>query len=550
MGTQILTHILDILDKFKALSGLTTNVSKTKYALFGNAPDDLQITPTTGFTIENSPFRLLGITLTGDLKHLDINWLDAIKAVRLEIFQWSTIRLTTTAKVNVTKTCLLSKFTHLATALPLPNKDIITKIEKIFIKFINGKRLQFSKRIIFTPKRFGVLGIPDLKTFWSSLQCSWLKRLHTSSELWAKILLTHKTPTPMAFLTHNPEALSLRLSNPFCTQILERWKVIQSNLYLNPINLIHTNICNSDSTNFIMHIPPYRYVPLNLITDQDLSVLPKSKLRARLPLATWTNISPNLIQFCTSDLRLKIQKSSQFHGNFGPFFPPEMQITNTNTKGCSHFFNALSNPSFDPSCWTKFKQFSTDHNIPPAILEKQIIKLSNTSRAIEAKDLQCKVLRNTCINNNLHQMKILDMPKCTLCNHPTQNSTHRFYHCPQELQTWQLLTHITSQTLHPHDFSITTAILYIMHLPKNHPLIVLTNITRHIIDKAHTNSIKIHPNTFLYKILNHANIFAIFESQNETSGNASCSSLKFSEIWSSIAESCQTLLKAKNPQTS
>merc|ERR1711954_337062 len=101
--TQQLTHILHILDKFKALSGLTTNVSKTKYALFGNAPDNLQINPTTGFTIENSPFRLLGITLTEDLKHSDINWLKAIKAVRQEIFQWSAIRLTTTAKVNLIK---------------------------------------------------------------------------------------------------------------------------------------------------------------------------------------------------------------------------------------------------------------------------------------------------------------------------------------------------------------------------------------------------------------------------------------------------------------
>merc|ERR1711954_599809 len=107
--TQQFTHILDILNKFKALSGLTTNVSKTRYALFGNPPDNLQITPTTGFTIGNSPFRLLGITLTGDLKHSDINWLKAIKAVRQDILQWSTIRLTTTAKVNITKTCLLSK---------------------------------------------------------------------------------------------------------------------------------------------------------------------------------------------------------------------------------------------------------------------------------------------------------------------------------------------------------------------------------------------------------------------------------------------------------
>merc|ERR1712081_7630 len=104
----------------------------------------------------------------------------------------------------------------------LPHKDIITEVKKIFIRFINGKRNQYSKRIIFTPKRFGGQGIPDLKTFWSSLQCSWLRRLHTSSELWAKILLTHNTPTPMAFLTRNTVALSLRFSNPFWTQVLER----------------------------------------------------------------------------------------------------------------------------------------------------------------------------------------------------------------------------------------------------------------------------------------------------------------------------------------
>merc|ERR1711954_19430 len=104
-------------------------------------------------------------------------------------------------------------------------------------------------------------------------------------------------------------------------------------------------------------------------------------------------------------------------------------------------------------------------------------------------------------------------------------------------------------TLHPHDFSITTAILNILHLPRNHPLIILTNITRHIIDKAHSNSTTIHPNTLLHEILNHAEIFASFEAQKESVGNASRSSLIISEIWSSIVDSCQNLLKPKNPQT-
>merc|ERR1711873_321176 len=89
---------------------------------------------------------------------------------------------------------------------------------------------------------------------------------------------------------------------------------------------------------------------------------------------------------------------------------------------------ALSNHSFESKHWAKFNQFQSDHEIAPEILEKQIIKLSNTSHAIEAKDLQYRVLRNTCITNNkLYKMKILDTPNCTLCNHQTQDSTHHHH---------------------------------------------------------------------------------------------------------------------------
>merc|ERR1712115_449937 len=198
---------------------------------------------------------------------------------------------------------------------------------------------------------------------------------------------------------------------------------------------------------------------------------------------------------------------------------PELQITNPNLKGCKLFFNALSDHSFESKHWAKFNQFQSDHEITPEILEKQIIKLSNTSRAIEAKDLQYRVLRNTCITNNkLFKMKIIDSPKCTLCNHPTQDSTHCFFQCPQALVTWQLLTEITSHSLYPHQFSKTTAILNIPNLPKNRPLIIPTNLTRQIIDKAHSNSTNIHPNTTLDKILNQSNIFSNFEKQREIIG--------------------------------
>ena len=140
--------------------GLKTNVLKTKYALFGNAEDLPEIEAKTGFSLEPNPFRLLGIYLTGNLDKLDVNWEKAIKAMKTEIGAWSTMKLTTTAKVNITKTCLLSKFTHIATILPLPSKQFRNEIERTLIKFINGHRSKLSKKIIFTPTSCGGLGIP------------------------------------------------------------------------------------------------------------------------------------------------------------------------------------------------------------------------------------------------------------------------------------------------------------------------------------------------------------------------------------------------------
>ena len=88
------------------------NILKTKQALFGNDIDSPEITPLTEFTLEPNPFRLPGIYLMGQLDKLDLERGKAIKSLRSEIGAWSTLKVSNTAKVNMTKACLLSKFTH------------------------------------------------------------------------------------------------------------------------------------------------------------------------------------------------------------------------------------------------------------------------------------------------------------------------------------------------------------------------------------------------------------------------------------------------------
>ena len=126
---QQIKTIVATMAKFKEFSGLAINVSKTKYALFGNAQNPPEITPLTKISLEDKPFRLLGIYFTGTLNELDINWNRAIANARQEIYEWNSINPTTTGRVNIAKACIMSKFTHIAAILPNPPNNFITELE-------------------------------------------------------------------------------------------------------------------------------------------------------------------------------------------------------------------------------------------------------------------------------------------------------------------------------------------------------------------------------------------------------------------------------------
>ena len=119
---QQIKTIVATMEKFKEFSGLAINVSKTKYALFGNAHNPPEITPQTKISLEDKPFRLLGIYFTGSLTDLNVNWTRAIANARMEIHDWNSINQTTTGRVNIAKACIMSKFTHIAAILRNPRK--------------------------------------------------------------------------------------------------------------------------------------------------------------------------------------------------------------------------------------------------------------------------------------------------------------------------------------------------------------------------------------------------------------------------------------------
>ena len=143
------------LGSFAKFSGLKPNIGKTsvmgigintKPQLCANIP--LAVTDT---------IKLLGITFSNRLNNMtELNYLNKISEIESLINQWRKRQLTIQGKIIVLKSLVLSKLIHLLTALPRPNDETISRLEKVMYRFIwNGKRGRIRKEILALPYASG-----------------------------------------------------------------------------------------------------------------------------------------------------------------------------------------------------------------------------------------------------------------------------------------------------------------------------------------------------------------------------------------------------------
>ena len=82
-------------------------------------------------------FKLLGITFNVDLdKMIGINYMDKIAQIKNSIKMWRRRFLTPFGKINVIKSLLLPKITHLLISLPNPDTEILNIIGGISYDFL------------------------------------------------------------------------------------------------------------------------------------------------------------------------------------------------------------------------------------------------------------------------------------------------------------------------------------------------------------------------------------------------------------------------------
>ena len=144
-------HLLILLEKFKNVSGLEINTTKTEGMWLGCWKNNTQ-TP-FGFRWPQEPIKALGIFFSYNrIKANELNFAEKIRNLEKTLNSWKRRNLTLSGKINIVKTLGISKLIYNASVLVIP-EFFIKEVEKLIFNFIcDGKPPKIKKSTIIGEK--------------------------------------------------------------------------------------------------------------------------------------------------------------------------------------------------------------------------------------------------------------------------------------------------------------------------------------------------------------------------------------------------------------
>ena len=199
---QDIPKILEVLQTFKEISGLKTNIEKTIAYKLGKDrtlgfPDNY-----LDLNWGNLPINLLGITITDDIdEHKKENFASKIEQIDTLSRIWSSRNLSMKGKLTVLNALLIPKLIYPCTILDVPN-DIINQAKNALSTFFwNWKRPKIRLDILTRGIENGGIKYPCLECkikSWKTLWAIRALRFQDKTPLWVRII-NRLLPTTLTF---------------------------------------------------------------------------------------------------------------------------------------------------------------------------------------------------------------------------------------------------------------------------------------------------------------------------------------------------------------
>jgi len=221
-------HLLILLEKFKSVSGLEINTTKTEGMWLGCWKNNIQ-TP-FGFCWPQEPIKALGIFFPYNrIKANELNFAEKIRNLEKTLNSLKRRNLTLYGKINEVKMLGISKLIYSASILVIP-EFFIKEVEKLIFNFIwDGKPSKIKKSTIIGEKKHGGLKMIDFNIMNKAPKVAWIPRLQTRSDVSWKIIpeTALENYGGLSFLTYcnyNFNALQINYLPGFYSEILKHWQ--------------------------------------------------------------------------------------------------------------------------------------------------------------------------------------------------------------------------------------------------------------------------------------------------------------------------------------
>ena len=430
--TDSILHLLNMLEKFRSISGLQVNTSKTE-ALWLGCWKDRRDTP-FNFKWPEDPICALGVFFSyNTLKADKLNFDDKLRSMEKILNIWKCRRLTLIGKINIVKTLALSKLIFNSSNLYLP-PHVIDAANKMIFDFIwEGKPPKIKKSTITGEKANGGLKMIDFGLMEIALKIAWIQRIRQNSDAAWKVIpeyaLSHLGG--FAFLLdcrYDLNLLQLHDLPPFYHSVLKYWQDYRPMFSedmtqaQNEIIWNNSNILINKSTIFFKQWYRSGIIRIQDLLDVDFTFLSLDKFQRKFHLQVPFTTYYGLINAIPSSWRRKLKStnSSTSSGNSSQESSPKNITTHSAYAAIlDHFFQA-------PTAETRILRYGFSKESLTNVYKLPFL----ITREVNLQMFQYKIIHNILPTRcSLFRAKLSESDTCRLCYALPETLPHMLFQC-------------------------------------------------------------------------------------------------------------------------
>jgi hypothetical protein len=440
-------QVFKLLDKFKSVSGLQLNMSKTEAMWIGanRNKDD------TFFDLKwVNEVRILGIYFAGNksASEIRLNWQPKITQLKQAIQNWEKRNLGVLGKICVIKSLLVSQLVYAIQALSIPD-NVLDEINTILYRFLwrkkncNRKAFEKVKRVVVNSNiENGGISMIDIKVMQHSFLCQWFCKLSLSLkarttwtvipsmyfEMFGRDLACFNTSVKMTDF----KGLGM-LQSSFWKSVACSW--LLNNKIANVESLEMTCLWNNSRIkcqNKVIFFTNWAKCGFTYVNDmlQENVIIPYAAVLAKL------EPSPNLyLEYRTVHYGItQFLKDNPEYNTYASQTQSQLLFNGMKVTCAKSIRNYIVDQKYTIPCSVQF--WKRKLNVDISDRHWKVAKQVTTESRL--RELHWKILHNIYPSNILlHKMGLANNAFCTYCLNTIDYLEHFFFECRKIRHLWK-----------------------------------------------------------------------------------------------------------------